>query len=109
MVENAKVKNVGLNAANGEMTDLVKMVLLTQLITRSTVQNASSIASLVLTTEALIAEEPNLKVLQCLQVEWWHGRNDVNISLFLKKGGHCPPFFIVRHECYSRCNCNSKK
>ena len=57
-VKNAK-GNEGLNAANGEMTDLVKAgVIDTAKVTRSTVQNASSIASLVLTTEALIAEEP---------------------------------------------------
>ena len=57
-VNNAK-GNEGLNAANGEMTDLVKAgVIDPAKVTRSTVQNASSIASLVLTTEALIAEEP---------------------------------------------------
>ena len=61
MVENVTGEkgNVGLNAANGEMTDLVKDgVIDPAKVTRSTVQNASSIASLVLTTEALIAEEP---------------------------------------------------
>jgi len=61
MVERVKTAkgNVGLNAANGEMTDLVKAgVIDPAKVTRSTVQNASSIASLVLTTEALIAEEP---------------------------------------------------
>ena len=61
MVEKVKtaIGNEGLNAANGEMTDLVKAgVIDPAKVTRSTVQNASSIASLVLTTEALIAEEP---------------------------------------------------
>ena len=61
MVEKVKTAkgNEGLNAANGEMTDLVKAgVIDPAKVTRSTVQNASSIASLVLTTEALIAEEP---------------------------------------------------
>ena len=61
MVERVKTAkgNEGLNAANGEMTDLVKAgVIDPAKVTRSTVQNASSIASLVLTTEALIAEEP---------------------------------------------------
>ena len=51
--------NVGLNAATGETTDLVKEgVIDPAKVTRSTVQNATSIASLVLTTEALVAEEP---------------------------------------------------
>ena len=61
MVEKVKTAkgNEGLNAADGEMTDLVKAgVIDPAKVTRSTVQNASSVASLVLTTEALIAEEP---------------------------------------------------
>ena len=61
MVEKVKAAkgNVGLNASNGEMVDLVKDgVIDPAKVTRSTVENASSIASLVLTTEALIAEEP---------------------------------------------------
>ena len=61
MVEKVKSEkgNVGLNASTGETTDLVKEgVIDPAKVTRSTVQNATSIASLVLTTEALIAEEP---------------------------------------------------
>ena len=61
MVEKVKAEkgNGGLNASNGEMVDLVKDgVIDPAKVTRSTVENASSIASLVLTTEALIAEEP---------------------------------------------------
>ena len=61
MVEKVKDAkgNVGLKASNGEMVDLVKDgVIDPAKVTRSTVENASSIASLVLTTEALIAEEP---------------------------------------------------
>ena len=61
MVERVKSEkgNVGLNAATGDTTDLVKEgVIDPAKVTRSTVQNATSIASLVLTTEALVAEEP---------------------------------------------------
>ena len=61
MVEKVKAgkNNEGLNAASGEITDLVADgVIDPAKVTRSTVQNATSIASLVLTTEALIAEEP---------------------------------------------------
>ena len=61
MVEKVKSEkgNIGLNAATGETTDLVKAgVIDPAKVTRSTVQNATSIASLVLTTEALIAEDP---------------------------------------------------
>ena len=61
MVEKVKSEkgNVGLNAATGDTTDLVKEgVIDPAKVTRTTDQNATSIASLVLTTEALVAEEP---------------------------------------------------
>jgi len=61
MVEKVKAakNNEGLNALTGEVVDLVAAgVIDPAKVTRSTVQNATSIASLVLTTEALIAEEP---------------------------------------------------
>ena len=61
MVEKVKSakNNEGLNALTGEVVDLVSEgVIDPAKVTRSTVQNATSIASLVLTTEALIAEEP---------------------------------------------------
>ena len=51
--------NYGFNAATSEYGDMISMGILDPAkVTRSTVENASSIASLVLTTEALIAEEP---------------------------------------------------
>ncbi|SIO85471.1 chaperonin GroEL [Nocardiopsis sp. JB363] len=58
-----KVKNLkpgfGLNAASGEYTDLFKDgVIDPTKVTRSALQNASSIAGLFLTTEAVIAEKP---------------------------------------------------
>ncbi|MDS1270213.1 chaperonin GroEL [Lipingzhangella sp. LS1_29] len=59
----AKVKGlepgVGLNAATGEYTDLAKDgVIEPTKVTRSALQNASSIAGLFLTTESVIAEKP---------------------------------------------------
>ncbi|MEU3015963.1 MULTISPECIES: chaperonin GroEL [unclassified Nocardiopsis] len=58
-----KVKNLepgfGLNAASGEYTDLFKDgVIDPTKVTRSALQNASSIAGLFLTTEAVIADKP---------------------------------------------------
>ncbi|HEX2154668.1 MAG TPA: chaperonin GroEL [Acidimicrobiia bacterium] len=48
----------GFNAATGEYTDLVKAgVTDPAKVTRSTLQNAGSIAALLLTTEALVAEQ----------------------------------------------------
>jgi chaperonin GroEL len=50
---------IGLNAATGEFEDLVKAgVIDPAKVTRSALQNAASIAALVLTTEALVADVP---------------------------------------------------
>jgi chaperonin GroEL len=57
-VERAKGA-VGLNALTGELEDLVKAgVIDPTKVTRSALQNAASIAALLLTTEALIADKP---------------------------------------------------
>src|SRR5262245_9219551 len=49
----------GLNAATGEIVDLVKAGIIDPAkVTRAALQNAASIAALVLTTEALIADKP---------------------------------------------------
>ena len=53
---------MGLNAATGEMVDMVKAGIVDPAkVTRSTIQNAASIAGLVLTTEALVVEKPEPK------------------------------------------------
>ncbi|HLI14958.1 MAG TPA: chaperonin GroEL [Acidimicrobiales bacterium] len=53
---------VGLNAATGELVDLVKAGIIDPAkVTRSALQNAASIAGLLLTTEVLIAEKPEKK------------------------------------------------
>jgi chaperonin GroEL len=51
--------NIGLNAATGKLEDLVKAGITDPAkVTRSALQNAASIAALLLTTEALIADKP---------------------------------------------------
>jgi chaperonin GroEL len=51
--------SVGLNAATGELEDLVKAgVIDPAKVTRAALQNAASIAGLVLTTESLVADKP---------------------------------------------------
>jgi len=51
--------NIGFNAATGEYEDLVKTGIIDPTkVVRTALQNAASIAALMLTTEALIAEEP---------------------------------------------------
>ncbi|MBV9770427.1 MAG: chaperonin GroEL, partial [Bryobacterales bacterium] len=54
--------NYGFNAASAQYEDLVKSgVIDPTKVTRSALQNASSIAALMLTTEAMIAEIPEKK------------------------------------------------
>ena len=49
----------GLNAATGELVDLVKAGIIDPAkVTRSALQNAASIAALLLTTEAIVADKP---------------------------------------------------
>lgn len=52
----------GFNAATGEYEDLIKVgVIDPKKVTRTALQNAASIASLLLTTEAAVAEKPEPK------------------------------------------------
>ena len=51
--------NIGFNAATGEFTDLLAAgVIDPAKVTRAALQNAASIAALLLTTECLVADEP---------------------------------------------------
>jgi chaperonin GroEL len=50
---------IGMNAATGELTDLIKAgVIDPAKVTRAALQNAASIAALLLTTEVLVADKP---------------------------------------------------
>ena len=56
-IRESKEENFGFNADTGEYGDMVKMgVIDPAKVTRLALQNASSIAGLMLTTEALVAE-----------------------------------------------------
>ena len=51
--------SIGLNAATGEMVDMLKAGIIDPAkVTRAALQNAASIAALVLTTECLVADKP---------------------------------------------------
>jgi chaperonin GroEL len=51
--------NFGYNAASGEYGDMVEMGILDPTkVTRTALQNAASVAGLMITTEAMVAEEP---------------------------------------------------
>jgi chaperonin GroEL len=55
-------KGFGYNAATGEFVDMVKAGIIDPAkVTRSALENAASIASLILTTEAVVAEKPEEK------------------------------------------------
>ena len=61
-----KLKNspvgTGFNAANGEWVDKVESGIIDPVkVTRSALQNAASVASLILTTEAVVADKPEQK------------------------------------------------
>ena len=61
-IQEAKDPNYGFNAQTGDYEDLVKAGLLDPTkVVRTALQNAGSIASLMLTTEALVAEIPEEK------------------------------------------------
>jgi len=55
-------KGHGMNAATGEYEDMVAAGIIDPMkVTRSAVQNAGSIAAMVLTTESLVADRPEKK------------------------------------------------
>lgn len=58
----AAKQGFGLNAITGEIVDMVKAGIVDPAkVTRSTIQNAASIAALVLTTETLVVDKPEKK------------------------------------------------
>jgi len=64
VVEKVKTleKGVGLNARTGEYVDMVKAGIVDPVkVNRSALQNAASIAAMVLTTEAMVVEKPEKK------------------------------------------------
>jgi chaperonin GroEL len=61
-IKESKDVNFGFNAATGEFEDLMKAgVIDPKKVTRIALQNAASVASLLLTTEAAVAEKPEPK------------------------------------------------
>ncbi|MGE0731392.1 MAG: chaperonin GroEL [Acidimicrobiia bacterium] len=57
-----ELDGIGLNAATGEIEDLVKIgVIDPAKVTRAALQNAASVAALVLTTDVLVADKPEPK------------------------------------------------
>ena len=91
-VENAEGAN-GLNAATGEIDDLVKAGIIDPAkVTRAALQNAASIAAMVLTTECLVADKPEPPAAAPAVAgrgHGRHGRHDVRVQR-----GDCVPLWI---------------
>ena len=74
-IRNARGAN-GYNAASGEYEDLIKAGIIDPTkVVRTALQNAASVAGLLLTTEATVAEKPEEKgagaaCLRCLRAAW---------------------------------------
>jgi len=71
--------NYGFDAQEEEYTDMVKAGIIDPTkVVRIALQNAASVASLLLTTEAMVAERPGRKknIRPCLPGRWngWNGR-----------------------------------
>ena len=55
-------KGEGLDALKGDYTDMIKAGIIDPVkVTRSAVQNAGSIAAMILTTDVLVADKPEKK------------------------------------------------
>ena len=68
----------GFDASNGEYGDLIQAGIIDPAkVTRSTLQNAASIAALVVTTEALVAEEPE----EAVAAAAGHGHADPGMGM----------------------------
>ena len=64
LAKNRRNKNMGFNVLTGEYVDMIKEGIIDPLkVTRSAVENATSVASMVLTTEALVADIPKEDVV----------------------------------------------
>ena len=86
-VLDSKENNYGFNAFSNEYEDLVKAgVLDPTKVVRTALQNAGSIASLMLTTEALIAEIPEKKEAPAPRRTRWrrHGRHVLRTAVSYK-------------------------
>ncbi|MDL2295145.1 chaperonin GroEL, partial [Ruminococcaceae bacterium OttesenSCG-928-D13] len=58
-VRSAKKKNFGFNAQTEEYGDMIKLGIVDPTkVTRNAIENAASVAAMVLTTESLVADEP---------------------------------------------------
>ena len=79
---------VGYNALTGEYVDMLKVGIVDPTkVTRSAIQNASSIASMILTTESVVADKPDPAWLTLLQLLLWaQAAECININIITNRG-----------------------
>ena len=71
-----KSDKIGLDVLTGEYVDMVKAGIIDPAkVTRSAVENAASIAAMVLTTEAMITDKPEPELRPRPALRWRHGRH----------------------------------
>jgi chaperonin GroEL len=76
-VKDGKDNTFGYNAASGEFGDLISMGVIDPVkVVRSALQNAASVSSLMLTTEAMIAERPKDEKAAGAGAHAGHGHGD---------------------------------
>ena len=95
--------NWGFDAQTGEFKDLVKAGIIDPTkVVRTALQDAASVAGLLVTTEAMVAEKPEKKAPA--DAAWWrwhgrHGRHGFLIQAFIAEmgrgGPQGPPFSYV--------------
>ena len=69
----------GYNAASGEYGDMIEMGILDPTkVTRFALQNAASVSGLLLTTEAMVADAPQLTRRAAMPGYGWYGRHGWN-------------------------------
>ena len=81
--------NWGFDAQTGEFKDLVKAGIIDPTkVVRTALQDAASVAGLLVTTEAMVAEKPEKKGPRCRRVAGRHGRHGflIRISSRRSKG-----------------------
>lgn len=78
---------VGYNALTGEYVDMLKFGIVDPTkVTRSAIQNASSIASMILTTESVVADKPDPAADAAAAAAMGAGGGSININIITNRG-----------------------
>ena len=112
VAENVKSRsnNEGYNAANGDYVDMLAAGIVDPAkVTRSGLQNAASIAGMVLTTECIVADLPEKKDASPAGVAWVVATSIIDPSVLASKQRGCrrqPLFLWKLFYCKLELNCD---